>query len=531
MKNTPKELAQLALDLTQGLSSQDRFARLLSVIKTLFSCDASALLAFRDQHFSPLAINGLYDEVMGRQFSIADHPRLEAIARAGDIVRFPHDSDLPDPYDGLIPSHQGNLHVHACVGLPLIANDTLIGALTIDGFDPHQFDRFSNEELRIISALAAASLQTALLMEQLERQAVDVPQASGTSAPGKGAVNMIGHSAAMRELKNQIQAVAGTDLTVLVSGETGVGKELIAASIHQSSQRSQQPLVYLNCAALPESVAESELFGHVKGAFTGAVSDRKGKFEMADGGTLFLDEVGELPLALQAKLLRVLQYGDLQRVGDDRHLKVDVRIIAATNRQLHAEVKAGKFRADLYHRLSVFPIVAPPLRDRDNDVVLLAGFFIERCQTKLGVKTIRLSADARQMLKAYHWPGNIRELEHAINRAAVIARARFAASARSTESPVIELVPDDFDLVAMYAVADLTGTPQTEKADCKSTTTGDLVNRRLSDAGLKDATDSFQSQLILETYERCNQNWAAAARALKLDTGNLHRLAKRLGVK
>lgn len=533
MLNTPKELTQLALDLTQGISSQDRFDRLLSVIKSLFGCDSSALLAFRDQHFSPLAINGLYEEVLGRQFDINEHPRLEAIARAGDIVRFPHDSDLPDPYDGLIPSHQGNLHVHACIGLPLIADETLIGALTIDGFDPHQFDLFSDEELRIISALAAASLHTALLMEQLENQAFNMPESRGqaTIQAGKssqsGKVEMIGKSKVMEELRSHIQAVAATELSVLVSGETGVGKELIAASIHQSSHRSQQPLIYLNCAALPESVAESELFGHVKGAFTGAISDRKGKFEMADGGTLFLDEVGELPLSLQAKLLRVLQYGDLQRVGDDSVLKVNTRIVAATNRQLHEEVKEGKFRADLYHRLSVFPIMAPPLRERGNDIILLAGFFIERCRGKLGIKSMRLSSEAVAQLTAYTWPGNIRELEHAINRASVVARAE------SMNLDFIELQPQHFELVS---------TPHALSKEplAKGTLTEgspshhDHIKNPISvetNIGLKDAINRFQYQFIGDCYQRNNQNWAATARELELDAGNLHRLAKRLGLK
>ncbi|MGF1684570.1 nitric oxide reductase transcriptional regulator NorR [Photobacterium minamisatsumaniensis] len=519
MKNTQQELTQLALDLTQGLSSQDRFKRLLLVIKSLFGCDASALLAFRDQHFSPLAINGMFDEVLGRQFNIEEHPRLEAIARAGDIVRFPHDSDLPDPYDGLIANHDDNLHVHACIGLPLLAEDRLIGALTIDGFNPNQFDGFSNNELRIISALAAASLHTALLMEKLEKKAGQL--SSTITAVQSGTVAMIGQSSVMQELKSQIKAVANTDLTVLITGETGVGKELVAASIHAQSLRGDKPLVYLNCAALPESVAESELFGHVKGAFTGAVSDRKGKFEVADNGTLFLDEVGELPLSLQAKLLRVLQYGDLQRVGDDRSLKVNTRIIAATNKTLHEEVKTGEFRADLYHRLSVFPVQAPPLRDRDNDVILLSGFFAERCIAKLGVSNIRLNAATVSLIKSYSWPGNVRELEHAINRAAVIARAE------STDQ-IIELMPHHFNLTETNQSSTVSTSTEARP------TTALLITEGLKNGlteGLKSATDSFQSQFIIEAYNQNGQNWAATARQLNVDTGNLHRLAKRLGLK
>lgn len=190
---------------------------------------------------------------------------------------------------------------------------------------------------------------------------------------------------------------------MLISGETGTGKELVAKAVHRGSPRAANPLVYLNCAALPESVAESELFGHVKGAFTGAISNRSGKFEMADNGTLFLDEIGELSLALQAKLLRVLQYGDIQRVGDDRSLRVDVRVLAATNRDLRQEVVEGRFRADLYHRLSVFPLSVPPLRERESDVVLLAGYFCEQCRLRMGLARVILAEAARNRLQK--WSG------------------------------------------------------------------------------------------------------------------------------
>lgn len=227
----------------------------------------------------------------------------------------------------------------------------------------------------------------------------------------------------MTQLKKEIEIVAASDLNVLISGETGTGKELVAKAIHEASPRAVNPLVYLNCAALPESVAESELFGHVKGAFTGAISNRSGKFEMADNGTLFLDEIGELSLALQAKLLRVLQYGDIQRVGDDRSLRVDVRVLAATNRDLREEVLAGRFRADLFHRLSVFPLSVPPLRERGDDVILLAGYFCEQCRLRLGLSRVVLSAGARNLLQHYNFPGNVRELEHAIHRAVVLSRA------------------------------------------------------------------------------------------------------------
>ncbi|GAM76601.1 anaerobic nitric oxide reductase transcription regulator norR [Vibrio ishigakensis] len=404
MPQFQNDWVQVALDITSGLSEQDRFERLLSTIRNLLNCDASALLLFDEQHFIPLAINGLSDNVLGRRFSIEKHPRFEAIARAGDIVRFPADSDLPDPYDGLIPNHDHKLEVHSCIGLPLLQDDRLIGAVTIDAFDPTQFDSLKDKELRLISALAANSLHTALLMDQLESN-VGVTQAPKHSRLKHSKQSFVGQSQAMLELKSQIEAVANTDLSVLVMGETGVGKELVAHAIHSQSARKDETLVYLNCAALPESVAESELFGHIKGAFTGAISNRKGKFELANKGTLFLDEVGELSLALQAKLLRALQYGDIQRVGDDRAIKVDVRIIAATNRVMHEEVKAGKFRADLYHRLSVFPLFVPPLRERGKDIILLAGYFAEQCQHKLNVSSINLDSKVLHYCKTQHGKG------------------------------------------------------------------------------------------------------------------------------
>ncbi|HIF5824444.1 TPA: nitric oxide reductase transcriptional regulator NorR [Vibrio parahaemolyticus] len=497
-------------DLNSALTRQARFDTLLTTIREVLKCDSSALLLYEDQHFKPLAINGLAKEVLGRRFSINEHPRLEAIARAGDIVRFPSDSNLPDPYDGLITNHDDKLHIHSCIGLPLLIDDHLIGAITIDAFDPFQFDSLLNHELRFISALAAGGLHTALLLEQLETQ-TSLPRESYTE---KRTLNddIIGESPEMKSLQQQINAVADTELSVLVMGETGVGKELVANAIHHRSNRADKTLVYLNCAALPESVAESELFGHIKGAFTGAISNRKGKFEQADGGTLFLDEVGELSLELQAKLLRALQYGDIQRVGDDRHIRVNTRIVAATNRVLHEEVTAGRFRADLYHRLSVFPIRVPPLREREEDVILLAGFFAEQLRSKLGLNSIRFSPALIQALKQYSWPGNVRQLEHMIKRAGVLSKAR-------AHSADIELLVSDFDIET------------SSSANSDGINTPDISSISEPAVGLKEATDRYQKKVILYALNQNQGNWAATARQLELDSGNLHRLAKRLEIK
>ena len=262
-------------------------------------------------------------------------------------------------------------------------------------------------------------------------------------------------------------------------------------------------------APLPEALIESELFGHVRGAFSGAVSDRRGKFELADGGTLFLDEVGELSLPAQAKLLRVLQSGQLQRVGADREYRVDVRVLAATNRDLAQEVRAGRFRADLYHRLSVYPLRVPPLRERGRDVILLAGTFLEENRPRLGLRSLRLAPDAHAVLLGYDWPGNVRELEHLIGRAALKAMAGHAERPR-----ILSLHAADLHLPSASV-----GTPPAEAEQAPAP----LVN-----GDLRQALEQYQRQLISACLSRHQGSYAAAARELGLDRANLNRLAKRL---
>jgi PAS domain S-box-containing protein len=235
---------------------------------------------------------------------------------------------------------------------------------------------------------------------------------------------IIGESAALQKMLARIEAVAQTSASVLIQGESGVGKELVAHVIHARSPRSEGPLVKVNCASIPHELFESEFFGHVKGAFTGAHRDRVGRFELADGGTIFLDEVGEIPLDLQSKLLRVLQESEYERVGDDRTHAVDVRVIAATNRDLEQAVAAGRFREDLYYRLSVFPIDVPPLRERGDDVVQIASHFLERTCQEFGHAPLALSKQQAALLKRYDWPGNIRELKNVIERAVILSRGK-----------------------------------------------------------------------------------------------------------
>ncbi|MBS1852655.1 MAG: sigma 54-interacting transcriptional regulator [Acidobacteria bacterium] len=236
------------------------------------------------------------------------------------------------------------------------------------------------------------------------------------------AEEIAGRSPAMLQVISSVQRVAPTPSSVLITGETGTGKELVARALHRASQRAERPFIRVNCAAIPAALSESEFFGHEKGAFTGAVHRRVGRFELAHGGTIFLDEIGELPLDLQAKLLRVLQEGEFEPVGSSHTRKVDVRVIAATNRDLHREVEAGRFREDLFYRLHVFPIAVPALRERGADVELLADIFLERYCRQVGRSKPKFSADCLRRLRAYSWPGNVRELENVMERAVILCR-------------------------------------------------------------------------------------------------------------
>ncbi len=251
---------------------------------------------------------------------------------------------------------------------------------------------------------------------------IEAPVYAPVSVTDQALPEMIGQSASMRELARMIRLVAPRSATVLIEGETGTGKEVVAKAVHRLSGRAAKPFAVLNCAAIPEALLEAELFGHTRGAFTGAVQSRTGRIEAANGGTLFLDEIGEMPLALQAKMLRFLECGELQRVGDNETMRVDVRVIAATHQPLEQRAGERLFRLDLYHRLAVFPLEVPALRDRMSDLGLLVDFFLEKMGREMPRK--RISAGALAKLGAYHWPGNVRELMHVLERAAILVEER-----------------------------------------------------------------------------------------------------------
>jgi DNA-binding NtrC family response regulator len=267
------------------------------------------------------------------------------------------------------------------------------------------------------------------MLQAVARILRDRPQAGSTAAPasespaeaaGNGEIGIIGRCPSMQDLFGKIRKVAPTDSTVLIQGESGTGKELVARALHNLSRRAKAPLISVNCAAIPETLIESELFGHEKGAFTGATAGRTGLVEAADGGTLFLDEIGELPLEAQARLLRVLQEGEIRRVGSVQSQKVDVRLIAATHRDLKSLAKNGQFREDLYYRLHVISLRLPALREREDDVVEIAKVFLTRQCARMGREALQFSTEALRAIRHYSWPGNVRELENAIERAVIL---------------------------------------------------------------------------------------------------------------
>ncbi len=293
---------------------------------------------------------------------------------------------------------------------PIRDRGVVVGAVIVFRDVTHRRD--ADEKLH------AALAEVDQLRERLEQENAYLQEEIRTETNPRG---IIGRTAAVQKTLRQVNLVAPTDATVMITGESGTGKELIARAIHEASQRSDRPLIRVNCAAIPRELFESEFFGHVRGAFTGALRDRIGRFELADGGTLFLDEVGEIPLELQGKLLRVLQEGHFERVGEERTRAVNVRVIAATNRELKQEVRQGRFREDLYFRLNVFPVETVPLRDRREDIPLLAQHFLAS-ESKSFKSDLRLSEGDVRRLMQYDWPGNVRELQNVIERAAILAQ-------------------------------------------------------------------------------------------------------------
>ncbi len=515
-------------DLVTDLPDAVRLQRLAHTLQQRFSSDAVGLLKLDDGSLRLVGAAGLADEALGRRFKVAEHPRFATILSRREPTWFEPGNMMPDPYDGLLDDRRGApLPVHDCLGMSLYVQGKLWGALTLDALKTGTFD----DEIRMEVQRYALLLETAIRVTTLEKENRNLRQlgAAGIHDPQLlDETEIIGRSDAIAQLLHELDVVADSELPVLLLGETGVGKELFARRVHRKSRRRNKPMIHVNCAALPESLAESELFGHVKGAFSGATQDRMGRFEAAQGGTLFLDEVGELPLSIQAKLLRALQNGEIQRLGTDASIKTDVRIIAATNRDLKRHTMEGSFRADLYHRLSVYPVPIPPLRERDRDVLLIAGHYLEFNRARLGIRGLRLSYAAEEALLSYPWPGNVRELEHVISRAALKLLSRGAS-----RDQILTLPAELLDL-------DLPANPTLElgsdafSAGMRAGDDGALHPDEASTSyplALRQALEQFERERILKALRDTEHNWARAARLLQIDSSNLHKRARKLGLK
>jgi len=337
------------------------------------------------------------------------------------------------------------------------------------------------DELKVV-------LQRAFYVSQLERENRELQLQSN----GEPFAAMLGASPEIQEVFASIRKVATTEVPVLITGESGTGKELVAKAIHQLGTRKTSPFVVINCSAIPEALLESELFGHEKGAFTGAHIQRKGRFETAQGGTLFLDEIGELPLSLQVKLLRFLQEQRIERVGGREEIFVDVRIMAATNRDLMESIREGRFREDLYYRLGVVTIALPPLREREGDIMLLATSFSPKYSTENKKKIKGFTAEAIRALETYHWPGNVRELENRIKRAVIMAEGS-------------KITPQDLELAPQHA--------------------------GYEGRGLKEAREGFEKDFILRVLSRNKGNLTKAAEELRIHRSTLYELMEKLGIK
>jgi transcriptional regulator with GAF, ATPase, and Fis domain len=420
------ELSVVLTTITQGLVDEldAAFARiwLLGPGDLCAQCHKAAECASRERCLHLKASAGLYTNLNGEYRRIPMGAlKIGRIAQGWGPMST---NDVMD--DERLPNKPWMLEqgLKSFAGHPLTFRGELLGVLALFGRRPLTGEEF--DRLAVFANEAAVAIKNAQLFAEVE-QLKNRLQAENLYLREEIELEhnfeeIIGHSPAIKAVLRKVEQVAPTDSTVLILGETGTGKELIARAIHNLSPRKARPLVRVNCGAIPANLVESELFGHEKGAFTGATARRIGRFELADGGTVFLDEVGELPLEAQVKLLRVLQEREFERVGDSRLLNVNVRVIAATNRDLGEAVNTGSFRSDLLYRLNVFPLDLPPLRSRPADIPPLVNHFLDKFSKKLGKRFDGVSKAAMEQLTKYTWPGNVRELENAIERAAILAQ-------------------------------------------------------------------------------------------------------------
>ncbi len=420
------------------------------------------------------------------------------VIQTGKPVTIPKISEEPDFLDRTAARKKGKgIKELSFICVPIKRGKQVIGALSVDRVYEKGYPL--KEGQKVLSVVATMIAQHVVNLETIRREKEQLRDENkrlrGELENKYRITNIVGNSNKMREVYQMISQVCKSNATVLIRGESGTGKELVANSVHYNSHRAKSPFVKVNCAAIPANLIESELFGHEKGAFTGAIKQKLGKFELAHKGTIFLDEIGSIGLDVQANLLRVLQEKEFERVGGQRTLKVDVRIVAATNKNLELAVEEGTFRGDLYYRLNVFPIYMPPLRERKTDILLLADYFLEKYAKENGKEIKRFSTPAIDMLMAYHWPGNVRELENCIERSVLLC---------------------DGGVVHSYHL------PPTLQTGTESDT--------LPELSMEDAVASLEREMIVDALKNTRGNITTAAQILKTTVRKFSYKAKRYGI-
>ncbi|WP_437766329.1 nitric oxide reductase transcriptional regulator NorR [Sorangium sp. So ce281] len=514
-------LLDAVLSLSEAPARDEALQRILRALARVTAADAlSVLTAAEDGSVGVAAQIGLSPAALGMSFRPAEHPRLHRATQAAGPIRFLDPSE-PDPYSGWLLGNPGEIHpIHACMAVPLHVQGRLAGLLTLDACDPHGLRGLRDEDARVFAGLCAGALRLDAGAGSLDAS----PEARRAIGPASSRSAPASRPAGMQRIEREIAVLAPLSVPVLVTGETGVGKELVARALHERSPRASRALVIVNCAALPAQLVESELFGHRRGAFTGATAARAGRFEAAHGGTIFLDEIGELPLSAQAQLLRALQEGEIQPVGEDRARRVDARVVAATNRDLRREVAEGRFRADLFHRLWVYPICVPPLRERREDIPALCERFAAELAAELGAGRVGFTEAALGALAQGAWPGNVRELKNAVERAVL---RRTIAEGKSAAGRALIVRREDLD--------DIDGAAPERPLAPRIELPGERL--RLADAPLgqpveplAEALERARREAFARAFRAAGGNAATAGRLLGLSRSFTYKEAVRLGL-
>jgi len=489
-------LLEISQALSGTLNLKSSMQRVLQILIRHHGVVRGMVTLLRESELQVEAIEGFDDRARGISFKVGEGITGQVV-QSGKPIVVPRVSKEPEFLNRMPRRADLARHELTFICVPIVVQRSTVGTLAVDlKFKAERDYESSVKFFGIVSSMIAQALNVQRLVEEERRRLVDENTHLRQELRERyDFSNIIGTSGPTRQMYEQVAQVAQTNTTVLIRGESGTGKELIAHAIHYNSLRAKKPFVKVSCAALPDTLIESELFGYEKGAFTGANARKKGRFELAEGGTIFLDEIGDINASTQVKLLRVLQEREFERLGGTESVRVNVRVIAATNKDMEKAIADGTFREDLYYRLNVFTIFVPPLRDRKADLLLLADHFLEKFSREHGKVIKRISTPAIDMLMSYHWPGNVRELENALERSVLVC---------------------DGQVIHGHHLP-----PSLQTADASGTVT------RVS---LKDAVEGFERDLIQDALKTTRGNRAKAARLLDTTERILNYKVRNLGV-